>query len=238
MNKVEAAIAAADYSMTGFDRDARGLFAIEYLLFGQSATETVATFESNSNRGSYLTAAAQNVRERIATAAEAFGSQRESFISNDGSSAGSSISELYNSFVKSFEALKNFKVALPMGKRPGQTDIEPQLVQAYYSGYSLPLIKEHYEAVKSTWRGAETGFDEYLQTVPGGPELVTATEVQFAEVDAALAALDASQSFSQQLQTPEAEQLQVALQQLTRFLKSDMSSVLGISITYASGDGD
>jgi hypothetical protein len=28
------------------------------------------------------------------------------------------------------------------------------------------------------------------------------------------------------------------LQRLTRFLKSELSSLLGISITYSSGDGD
>jgi hypothetical protein len=32
--------------------------------------------------------------------------------------------------------------------------------------------------------------------------------------------------------------LHTEMQKLTRFIKSEMSSLLGISITYSSGDGD
>mgnify|MGYP007059449494 CR=1 FL=1 len=34
------------------------------------------------------------------------------------------------------------------------------------------------------------------------------------------------------------ENLHTEMQKLTRFFKSELSSLLGISITYSSGDGD
>ena len=97
-----------------------------------------------------------------------------------------------------------------------------------------------------TWKGLALdgtsirGFRSYLETVPGGTDLITQTLAQDASINAALDALSDSESMSELILTDPTrlETLHTECQKMTRFLKSDLSSLLGIAITYSSGDGD
>ncbi|WP_209329135.1 imelysin family protein [Lunatimonas salinarum] len=245
--KIEDAIVNSP-NFNDFNRDARGFLAVEYLIFGSGAStsEIVEDFAAQE-RGAFLTGAVADIDRRVTEVLTAWNDGYVSgFIQNKGTDVGSSTSMLYNEFVKSFEGLKNFKLGLPLGLRPGQTQAEPALVEAYYSGKSVAMIAGHLNAVENIWYGrtrqgqAGIGFRDYLESVVGGPALVTATENQLVEVRAALSAIPTDTPLSAQIQTsPEAaDRLHTELQRHTRFFKSDMSSLLGISITFSSGDGD
>ncbi len=247
--KIEATIAAGTWNFNNFDRDARGFLAVEYLIFGknQSNDEIVAAFANSADRRAYLTALIQNIHERVGEVRTAWnGSYRQQFVENAGTDVGSSTAQLYNEFVRSFEAIKNFKLGLPLGIRPGQTQAEPQLVEAYYSGQSLEMMKKHLAAIEDIWLGRSKsgqqgiGFRAYLESVQGGPELVASTETQLAALKAALNAIPASPTLAEQIAggSPEVQALYVEFSKMTRFFKSDMSSLLGIAITFSSGDGD
>ena len=99
------------------------------------------------------------------------------------------------------------------------------------------MLMRHLATIETIYN---SGLKAYLQTAEGGPALVTATEAQLRDVNAALAALPATPALAEQIGTaPGAlETLHTELQQQTRYFKSDMSSLLGIAITYSSGDGD
>ena len=133
-----------------------------------------------------------------------------------------------------------------MGKRPGQTQAEPTRIEAYYSGKTLKMIREHLQAVENIWYGKDKngndgiGFKEYLGSVEGGTNLIVSTENQWLAVREALNAIAPSPRISTQIiSTPTAlDKLHNELQKHTRFFKSDMSSLLGIAITFSSGDGD
>ena len=247
--KIEAAVASGNWNVTDSNRDARGFPAIEYLIFGSASTpeEIVAAFTTSSNRKAFLAALADNLSTRIDTVSAAWnGAYYSEFINNKGTDVGSSTSHLYNEFVRSFEAVKNFKLGLPLGKRPGQTQAEPQLVEAYYSGHSLECLKLHLTAIENIWYGKSKsgqdgiGFREYLEKVEGGNALITSTETQLSALHAALATVPATPVLSEQItagSTP-LENLYTETQKLTRYFKSDLSSLLGIAITFSSGDGD
>jgi len=247
--KINAAMAAGTWNLNDFNRDARGLPAIEYLIFPAAGDDAavLAAFNASPARGQYLTALTQDLRARVAAVHDAWlGNYATDFVENAGTDAGSSTSQLYNEMVRSFEALKNFKLGLPMGRRPGQTMPEPQLVEAPYSGASLVLLGHHFNAIEGIWRGKNAagvegiGFRAYLENVEGGPALIQSTEAQLAAARAALEAVPEAPVLSEQIaQSPAAvEALYIEIQKLTRYLKSDMSSLLGIAITYSSGDGD
>jgi len=248
-SKIEAAIAAGTWNLNDFDRDARGFLAIEYLVFGnnQSKDEIVAAFANSPSRRAYLSALFQNLHDRVAEVQTVWnGSYRPQFIQNDGTDVGSSTSQLYNEFVRSYESIKNFKLGLPLGKRPGQTQAEPQLVEAFYSGQTLNMLKAQVTAIENIWHGRSRngqdgiGFREYLDSVEGGKDLIASTEAQLTALKSALAKVPESPALSEQITGDSSflEALYVEFSKMTRFFKSDMSSLLGIAITYSSGDGD
>jgi len=247
--KIENAVAAGNWNAEDSNRDARGFLAIEYLIFGknQSADEVVAAFANSAARRAYLTALVENLGNRVGEVVTAWnGAYHNEFIQNDGTDVGSSTSQLYNEFVRSYESIKNFKLGLPLGKRPGQVQAEPQLVEAFYSGESRKMLLYHFAAIQSIWYGISKngqngiGFREYLQSVEGGLALVTDTEAQLAAVINTLAGVSESPALSEQIAGDKTaiEALYVEFQKLTRFFKSDMSSLLGIAITFSSSDGD
>ncbi|WP_345239512.1 imelysin family protein [Nibrella saemangeumensis] len=245
--KVEATITTNNANFNDFNRDARGLPAVEYLIFSPQGnnTQIVTSFQSASRRN-FLTAATADIKKRVDEVVTGWSTYSGNFVNRNGTDAGSATSELYNEFIRSYEAIKNFKIALPLGKRPGQTAAEPTRAEGYYSSQSLTFIKAHLTAIENIWYGRArdgkdgVGFKEYLENVEGGQALVASAEAQLGNVRKALNALPENVPLSQQIQTNPAavENVLNEFQKLTRFFKSDMSSLLGIAITFASGDGD
>jgi len=236
--KIEQRIESGSYNLSDFDRDARGLFTIEYLLFGKPNP-----FDQKSI--TFLKAVSADALSRIEEVKTAWNDQQiTDFIENNGTDAGSSTSEYYNEYVKSFEVLKNFKIGLPLGLRPGQTQAEPKLVEAFYSkSMSLKGAKYHFEQIKTIWLGPENGigFKGYLRTVSGGVALIESTENQFAVVDSVFSRFIVETEILSELVAENDERvisLHTELQRLTRYLKSELSSLIGIAITYSSSDGD
>lgn len=246
---VESLVAAGDTAFADFRRDTRGLVALDYLLGRGTVQETRDSFTGSTGAGRqrYLRAVANAIHKQLSDVlAQWTGSYREQFVSRTGTDAGSSVSLLYNHLNIGFELLKNFKIGLPLGKRAGQTTTEPTRVEAYYRGASLSLARAHFEACVRLWHGRGSdgavfpSFRAYLATVPNGQRLIDDTESQIARVESAFATIGTNQSLSDLIISQPAlvEQLHTELQKLTRFYKSEMSSLLGIAITYSSGDGD
>lgn len=247
-DKIENTIAAGSFNFDDFNRDARGFLAVEYLLFPLSGDnhEVLQAFAATS-RGAYLIGLIENMESRVGEVLNAWNTTyRNEFVSKTGTDAGSATAMLYNEFVRSYEAIKNFKVALPLGLRAGQTGPEPSRVEALYSGTSAEMLKLHYQAIENIWNGKAKdgadgiGFKEYLEKVEGGPALINSTETQMVRIRGALNDLPDSPPLSMQItDSPAAlEAVHTELQSHIRYFKSDMSSLLGISITYDSGDGD
>jgi predicted lipoprotein len=248
VTKIENFIANNNANFNDFNRDARGFLAVEYLIFDLNGNNAdILSNFSSANRKSFLVGVVNNIKTRVDEVVSAWnGSYYNEFISNAGTDVGSSTSQLYNEFIKSFESIKNYKVGLPLGKRPGQTQAEPTRVEAYYSGKTLKVIGEHLKAIENIWYGKDKngndgiGFKEYLESVEGGTTLITSTETQWAIVMDTYKNIPQNPRISEQITSNPTpfDKLHTELQKHTRFFKSDMSSLLGIAITYSSGDGD
>lgn len=246
---IESFIENKDTGLQNFNRDTRGLFAIEYLIFDleNNSSKIIQNF-SSENRKSYLRAIVKDIANRVKAVTDEWnGNYLYTFVNNSGTDAGSSTSVLYNEWLKSFESIKNFKLGIPLGLRPGQTGLEPLKCEAAYSGYSLILLFYHIEGIKSTFYGSfdrnspKIGFDDYLKNMPGGNELLSQINKAFDNIGAILNPLLNVRNMRLDLINNISEpykNLHDELQKSTRYVKSDMSSLLGISITYSSGDGD
>ena len=249
VEKIEANIADNKTGMNNFDHDARGFLALDYLLFdlqGDNAA-VLNRLQASASRRAYMLAVANELKARTDEAATAWNTTyANEFVAADGTGPASSTAQFYNSFVASYESIKNFKLGLPLGKRPGQTQPEPARVEAYYSSKSLPMIKAHLTAIENIWRGRSkdgrdgTGLREYLESVVGGPELVAETETQLTAIRKAQDAVPTNRPLSQLVQANPVpvENFYNELQKNTRNFKSGMASLLSITITFQSGDGD
>ncbi len=236
--KIESYIAANDSTLSNYDRDSRGILGMEYLLFHTSPDSIIQEFSAEPERKTYARAVAQRIYSETSRLLNAWkDSYAAQFASNNGTDAGSSTSLLFNALNVSYEALKNYKLALPMGRRAGQTTAQPTKVEAFYSASSIMSLKEHFATIELVW---EKGFSGYLNAVTSGSRVATETRDQFVKIKSVLAQLNESENLAILVQQndPRLESLFVEMQKLTRFLKSEASSVLGISITYSSGDGD
>ncbi|MEM0941205.1 MAG: imelysin family protein [Bacteroidota bacterium] len=227
-----------------FSRDIRGFYTVEYLIYGKGETDAELISAFDQERKDYLTLIVDELDETFKSIVDEWNtSYLDEFISNDGTSSGSPTSLLYNEFVKDYENMKNFKVELPAGLTAGQETVDPTLVEAYYSGISTELIEHNFENSKNIWYGRTRdgedieGFQEYLDSVEGGPDLIVTTIAAIARIDDAIAAVPEGK-LSDHVETDEVETLRNELQDNTANFKSSMSSLLGINITFNSGDGD
>jgi len=248
--KIQSTIESGILNFNDFNRDARGFFALEYLLFhspNTSSDSVLNLFNEQKNRIVFVKECAQNILTRVERVLNEWQTTyKNEFISRNGTDVGSSTSQLYNEFVKSFETIKNLKLELPLGKRPGQTQVEPKLVEAYYSSNSLEFLEIHIQTIERIYFGKSKtgtdglGFKDYLETVTNGKELVASTLSQWEKVITSLNSIPTTSPISVLVQSnPEPlDNLRIELQKQTRFFKSDMSSLLGIAITFSSGDGD
>ncbi len=248
---IESKISSNQVSMDNFEFKQRGFLAIDYLLFDLNGNTAVlpkyATNATNvAARKQYLQNVSADIKSKVDIAVAGWTDKfTKEFIANNGTDVGSSTSQLYNNFIASYENAKNFKVSLPAGKRVGQTMPEPTRVEGYYSGKSVKFLKEQLKAIDNIWAGRAMngqdglGFEEYLNSVVGGSVLVSNSKTQFTAVQQAANALPET-PLSATINTNLAvvEKLAVEMQKQTRFFKSDMSSLLGIAITFNSGDGD
>ena len=248
--KIESSINAKDTSFRNFDRDSRGLYALDYLIFKDSVS-FIQSIKDQPFKLAYMKAVSRNILSRVETVLNQWqGVYGTAFINNDGAQAGSSISELYNAFVFHFEVMKNYNLGLPMGKRAGQVSSEPGKVEGYYSGFSTALLQAKYTALRHLWFGyarlslatslSPNGFKEYILSVENGPRLAQDTELQWNVIGTGISTIDAQVPLHTMIigQSSQLEQIFLEMTKHTRFIKSEMSSLLGISITYASGDGD
>ncbi len=246
---IENNIIANNTSLNDFNRDNRGFNAIDYLIFDPSGNDetVVNAFTASTNRINYLLALINKLKTQTDEVVVAWdGSYKDDFINNDGTDVGSSTSQMYNEFVRNFEAIKNFKVGIPLGLRIGQTSTEATKVETRYSALSFKYIELNVEAIDKCWQGiSKSGIDgigwkEYLLSVTGGPDLVSRTETQMAVIKNALADIPQTPSFEIQIITNFNvwSNLHTQLQIQLPNYKSEMSSLLGLAITFSSGDGD
>lgn len=250
VNETQTEVLISQMANTGFNplnnfsRDTRGLYGIEYLIFKNDASTTISNF-SDEKRKNYLLAIVNDLKDKTDKVNADWSQYKSTFINADGTDAGSSASLLFNQFLIGFENNKNFKLGLPLGLRAGQTNTEPEKVEAYYSGISTELIKLNFESTIQIYFGNNfqnqegLGFDDYLKSIEGGETLVSETLAQMNKVKDAINNIPQgklSDVIVSDFAKPDAAHTEMA--KLTRYIKSDMSSLLGISITYSSGDGD
>lgn len=244
--KIKANISSGTYTLGAAENIAAiGLPALDYLLFSGSDLDVINRFTTDDNAAAtqtYCTALMEKMKSETDAVFNSWETgYAATFKAADGTDVGSSLSLLYNGFVKDLELLKNAKIGIPSGQFSGGEAL-PAYVEAYYSGKSQLLALQNTSALKTVFTGADgIGFDDYLNFIEQESSLpVNAATIQNQ--------FDLCYSKIAELGDPFSTDIPVnfsgfsstfqELKKLVAYAKTDISSALGILITFSDTDGD
>ena len=245
-------IATGTFTIDGLSNfKAQGFPALDFLLFGAVNAKVVANFSTDANAANakkYLTAVSASLKSKTAAVLIAWsatgGNYLGKFIAATGVDAGSSLSLLINAYVYDYDViLKNYKLGIPIGKY-GATTIpqDPAKVEAYYSGISLQLLNAELQSVQNVYLGGTgLGLDDKVAATnaqSNGGSLNDAIKNELTTVIAKVKAVPGPLSASI---TNNAASVNDAYTEVSKFvvlIKVDMSSALGVKISFSDDDGD
>ncbi len=237
-------IAASTWDLEATDTYDKGFPALDYLLFGtgENEAEIVAYFNVNPAVAQYVNAIIEQIAQKTSTTLAAWeNGYRDSFIANTGTADGSALSQIVNGINENYELLKRDKIGIPSGVVALGIP-RPESVEARFSGISLGLTKTALRSNKDLFTGKSSiGLDDYLNEInakKGEDLLSTVITTQY---DTALAELDKISTNLRKAVETENEQVVEAYKAIATqvvHLKTDMTSVLCVAITYVDNPSD
>lgn len=233
---------------TASNLDAKGLPALDYLLFKYDDQNAQNVFLSNLNNQKYIDDLIADIKEKVSFVYNAWtdNGYAAQFVSKNGVDVGSSLGMLVNQLNFDYEIIKNPKVGIPLGKKT-MGAILPEMTEAYYSGISKELILLNIESVQNNFNGNVTsnitgvGLDDYLDAVNAqhnGENLSVRINEQLNIAKQKVSILPANLADAIRTNPTAVEEAYNEIQKAIIYMKTDMPSALGIMITYQDNDGD
>jgi len=245
--ETQANIQAGMYDFEMPDNYDKGFPALDYLLYGlaDNDTDIVNTYiigESAANHIQYLEDVVTAISFATTHVADAWQSTyRDEFVNNTGTAAGTSLSLIINDLNENYELTKRDRLGIPSGVLTlGFTN--PEKVEAPFSGLSKELLVASLEASEALFKGAAgQGLDDYLADVNARKNDQLLTDVITNQLASALEAARAIEGDIAVVVEDNLEAVTNAYAESAKNvvpLKTDMPSVLCVSITYIDNPSD
>jgi len=233
---------------------AKGLQAVDYLLHLPNQTDSLILqyYANHSANAIYLKEVIEDLKINAQQVTDNWAVESEDFINNTADNAqGSAISNIVNALSAHYETyVRKGKVGLPVGIFNGfsQTPM-PEHAEAFYSGESLEMLKAQMKSIKNFINGKSfashadgLGLDNYMDFVGAekdGESLSSAINSQIESILLKIESINSESLSIAVLNEPDAcKALYQSMQQLVPMLKVDLTSALGVLITYQDNDGD
>ena len=231
---------------------AKGWQALDYLLyFSEDDTVSTAYFVNNSPALDYLKNSVIDLKANADYVNNAWQTYRNTFVNNNANNAnGSAVSDLTNAIVSHYEAyVRKGKVGLPVGAFNGfsQTPM-PQNVEGLYQHAQLQFATTTMVYFKRFLNGQHfngnsdaLGLLDYANFVGAtvdGKEISVAVNAQIERILIANENVIGAWSEMVQQNPGVSQEIYLEYQKLTPLIKVDLTSALGIIITYQDNDGD
>jgi predicted lipoprotein len=250
VTRLEAAVQSGTYNLA-IDSFAytRGFPALDYLLYGVGVNnnDILVKYDTDANaanRRQYLQDVVTQIKTKVDLVHSEWAGYKTSFASTTGVATGSPVALLVNEFNHNYEFFKNNKLGTPVGAKNSYIPAADK-TEAYYSRRSLDLMRISVRAMQELFEGkGGIGLYEYVAAAnvdKDGILLQDLIKDQFTTIINGLDALpgaslyDAIQNNFNDLKT-----IYGNAQNMVVYLKTDMPSVLCVSITYVDNtdDGD
>jgi predicted lipoprotein len=227
----------------------QGFPALDYLLNGIAADDNaiVQQYAGSADHRRYLTDVVAKMDQTFGTVYGQWTSTyRDTFVNNTGTDAGSSLSRVINAYAHYFERyLRAGKIGIPSGAMTGTA--LPDKIEAYYFRGALPLqlAQTAHSSVQQFFNGraGRPSLKAYLDALGAkdsntGQALSNIINAQYAVSYQKLGTLGPDLYTTVQTRPAEAVQSYQEMQRAVRMIKVDMTSALGITLTYVDNDGD
>ncbi|WP_422860496.1 imelysin family protein [Flagellimonas sp. S174] len=233
------------------NRDTKGFPALDYLLNGVAATdaEIVAIFADADTGNAYMTYlqdVLNDIQTRVTAVRDAWqDGYRDTFVTNDGSSATASVDRYVNDFIFYYEKfLRAGKMGIPLGVFTGNQ--APNTIESFfYPELSNQLFQDGLNAVQDFFNGVEFGTENTGESLAS--YLVALGEESLRDdilnqFESARTAVGTLQPFRTEIETnnPATDMFAAydEVQRAVSLLKVDMVSAMSIAIDFVDADGD
>lgn len=224
---------------------AKGVSAIEYLLFENDELTTLNSFTTDVNserRKAYLFALAENLQEKAQLLETYWIEYKASFVSQLENGTDGSQNQIINAMVSQIEEIIISKLGNPLGDNSGGI-INPEELEAEKSETSLDIIKQNTIALQRCYSGdfANTpfrvGFENYIIEL-GYETLNTDIHNRLEACLIAIGNLDNLLKNELAINPGNVTALQNTFTDLLVVIKVDMANAIGSTITFNDNDGD
>lgn len=221
----------------------KSLSTLEYLLFNDSVENTHEMFQISSRRLLYLKLISNELHlnaVRLSSVWSSLGEGRylDIFIRNEGSGINESFNLFFNGIYNMIDTAKVTKVGKPSGLENSKIKI-PETVQAYYSEFSLELIKTDIAILRDVYfSDSGFGISDLVKAIHTDNSINNDILNTLNQIDHTLANFQFSLSESIVQNDPEIETLHKQLETLSILLSVDLRSILSVIITSTDNDGD
>lgn len=233
------------------DRFDKGFPALDYLLFGSGASqsEIVAFFtgtEGEKNRSFLHSVVINMILKTSGVLTKWEDEYRASFVVNQGTAAGGSLSLLLNNLNQHYEIIKRDAIGIPSGILTLGFP-NPETVEGYYSRMSVELAATALESNYDLFMGNDLsgnnglGFDDILIEIDARKEDGSLAELIKGNYENAITqvqSLASPLSITVSEDQASVENTYRSISQQLVNIKTDLPSILCISITYIDNPSD
>ena len=252
VSKIENNISTNQYDLDTNNNNwaAQGFPTLDYLLFGleDNNTNTLLFYQNIDNLAhlNYLQAVISQMVRITAIVSDDWNLSRDTFVNSTANSATSSLNMLTNDFIYYFEkGLRTNKFGIPAGVFSANNARVANVEAFYESNKSKELSLEALKAVKGFFKGETynssvigASLQSYLNYMTENEILSSAIISKFDESEQLINNLD--ENYANQITMDNSLMINVfnKLQEGVVLLKTDLLSVLSISVDYIDADGD
>ncbi|MEL7270012.1 MAG: imelysin family protein [Bacteroidota bacterium] len=253
---VENYISSGNYDLTvPSSRDAKGFPALDYLFNGLETDDNalVLRFDSGADSGNRLAYVGDVIGDMISLTEEVISQwdtgYRDTFVSNDGSSATATTDKFVNDFIFYYEKfLRAGKMGIPLGVFTG-TPASNTIEAFYKEELSQQFFLTGLQAVQDFFNGKHFGSSatgeslaSYLRSLNEVKDGVALDAVINNQLDEARELVTGLGTFRQEIENnnPPTNMLLAydEVQRVVPLFKVDMVSAMSISIDFVDADGD
>ncbi len=229
----------------------KGLYAIEHFIF-QENTTILSDFTSNTKasiRRKYLQLLALQIQKSASQVHLAWANgYKDEFVKANGLDNGSSLSMVVNKMVENLEVIINKQIGNPIGKKSFDDNgmLRPTEVEALYSDESIALTLASIEGLRAIFTADNQGFTglgiegyvEFLKVNTDGMPLQNKINSQLEAFRLAVAAIPPTMQTSVTDNTSAIDNAWKEGKKLLVLMKNDLTTNIGVQITFNSNDGD